>query len=1109
MVSISAVVAVVRGKFVKTKIVKIVKTSRILLLILALGVTLVMQSSKPADAAPFTATCTNASRVFLGLVNGTATPQTTQLVEQNLVPGTGSNPQYTYSNIGAAYNAGGTYNAIGYNSEDGLIYGILGIGAADELVAIDDTGVIVNNLGAVTGLPNEFFQQGAMDNSGNLYIRSSAADNFIYRIDVNSFPLTATQITLNQAINVGDFTFMGGYLWGVNTTGGAPVMRIDVSGGGTTATVTQIPQTIVPDPVNPYAAAWTYGDGSIGIVERETGNFFRFSITNPGDPVPTFTLITSGAVPVNGAINNADGTSCISPPTDIGIEASAPATVTTGSLFNVTYTVTNNGPSGSSGQVVNQTLPPEMINPTTSNPDCSITNVAGQNILNCNHGPMSNGGSFNIVITATAPSTVTCFTNTPDLIPQEADTNSANNQDSVQTCTVLPNADLAIAKRATNPIGGATVTTAVAGTNLNYVIDVTNNGPATAQAVSVTDTLPTGIVPQSAGGTGWTCNIVTQTVTCTRASATLGVAPAITVQAAVDSSATGSLVNDANVTSTTPDPDPNNNDDDVPVTITQDADLGIVKTHAGAPVAGGTYTYDYDVTNNGPSDTPSFTVTDTLNSNLTFVSAGSSLGCSAVGQVVTCTGGSLVVGGSENFTIVVSVSPSFPGGTILNTATVAPPVGVTDSQPANDSSDDSTAIAAVADLDIDKSHATTFVAGENGQYQIVVSNDGPSDAQDVVVTDNLPAGLTYVSGTGTGWTCSNIGSAVSCSRTSLATGATAPTITLTVHLASSYIGSLDNTAIVSSTTDDTDLTNNDDNDPQTIDTEADMAIVKTLTSGPLVAGSSETYRLTVTNNGPSDARTLSITDQLPAGLTYMTFSGSGWNCSVNVTQLITCTNPYMVTGQTSTIDVTVALAPTATGSILNAATVASVTPDPIPGNNTDDTTDPITEDADLAITKTHPNQTFKAGDTVTFTLSIVNNGPSTAANVVATDTLPAGLEYVSADPGLSGFSCTNSGQTVSCTASTLSIGAPVNIAVTTRINSNFGSTSAQNNATVATSTTDTVGSNNSASDVVQIIPTLGGVLANTGQSMLLPLIIAGTLLSSAAVITRLRSKFVS
>ena len=50
-------------------------------------------------------------------------------------------------------------------------------------------------------------------------------------------------------------------------------------------------------------------------------------------------------------------------------------------------------------------------------------------------------------------------------------------------------------------------------------------------------------------------------------------------------------------------------------------------------------------------------------------------------------------------------------------------------------------------------------------YQVDVANAGPSDAAAVTVTDTLPAGVTFVSATGTGWTCTNAGNvSVTCTR---------------------------------------------------------------------------------------------------------------------------------------------------------------------------------------------------------------------------------------------------------------------------------------------------------------------------------------------------------
>ncbi|MDX1696932.1 MAG: hypothetical protein R3308_01530, partial [Thiohalobacterales bacterium] len=65
---------------------------------------------------------------------------------------------------------------------------------------------------------------------------------------------------------------------------------------------------------------------------------------------------------------------------------------------------------------------------------------------------------------------------------------------------------------------------------------------------------------------------------------------------------------------------------------------------------------------------------------------------------------------------------------------------------------------AVADLAIAKSHSGDFTVGQNGDYTLTVSNNGPStEIGPVTVTDTLPAGLGYVSASGAGWSCSAVG----------------------------------------------------------------------------------------------------------------------------------------------------------------------------------------------------------------------------------------------------------------------------------------------------------------------------------------------------------------
>jgi uncharacterized repeat protein (TIGR01451 family) len=99
-----------------------------------------------------------------------------------------------------------------------------------------------------------------------------------------------------------------------------------------------------------------------------------------------------------------------------------------------------------------------------------------------------------------------------------------------------------------------------AGMPLTYTLTVANAGPNAANAISVTDTLPSGTVFQTASGTGWTCSHASGTVTCTRSTLTPSTAPAISIMVTAPSVG-GSISNTATVTATEPDPVPGDNSD--------------------------------------------------------------------------------------------------------------------------------------------------------------------------------------------------------------------------------------------------------------------------------------------------------------------------------------------------------------------------------------------------------------------------------------------------------------------------------------------------------------------------------------------------------------------
>lgn len=181
-----------------------------------------------------------------------------------------------------------------------------------------------------------------------------------------------------------------------------------------------------------------------------------------------------------------------------------------------------------------------------------------------------------------------------------------------------------------------------------------------------------------------------------------------------------------------------------------------------------------------------------------------------------------------------------------------------------------------ADLSIEKSDSPDpAVAGEPLTYTLEIENDGPDIALDVVVTDTLPAGVTFTSGT-TG--CSAVGSVVTCLLGDLESG-DSRTITLNtliaadlVHNAGSSPVTITNTASVTGVANDPDAANNSDSEDTDVVAVADLGIDSFTVVDPpteLLVGQSidVTLRKVVSNAGPSspmDAK-LTLTASAAAG----------------------------------------------------------------------------------------------------------------------------------------------------------------------------------------------------------------------------------------------------
>src|SRR5205823_14559175 len=217
-----------------------------------------------------------------------------------------------------------------------------------------------------------------------------------------------------------------------------------------------------------------------------------------------------------------------------------------------------------------------------------------------------------------------------------------------------------------------------------------------------------------------------------------------TVLANISSGATGSLTNTATVTAPAGVTDSNlaNNSASDTDTLTPQAELAITKTDGVASVsAGGSAIYSIVATNSGPSAATGATVTDTAPAGLTFgswscvASVGSSCPASGSGNISASV--NLLSGGTATFTVNATVAGNATGS-IANTATIAPPAGVTDPNLANNTASDTDTLSSIADLAITKSDGVASVtAGTSTTYTIVVSNNGPSAVTGAVVRDIL------------------------------------------------------------------------------------------------------------------------------------------------------------------------------------------------------------------------------------------------------------------------------------------------------------------------------------------------------------------------------------
>jgi uncharacterized repeat protein (TIGR01451 family) len=266
---------------------------------------------------------------------------------------------------------------------------------------------------------------------------------------------------------------------------------------------------------------------------------------------------------------------------------------------------------------------------------------------------------------------------------------------------------------------------------------------------------------------------------------------------------------------------------------------------------------------------------------------------------------------------------------------------------------------------------------------------------------------------------------------------------------------------------------------------ADLAITKDDGLTSAVPGTTIVYTIRVSNND----RLIDVAGAQVQDLFSTQFTSVNWTATPTAGSSVSAPSGSgdidvtvdLLAGGSVTFTVTAAISPTATGTITNTATV---TPppnliDPDLTNNSATDRDPLIPEADLAVTKVDDVDPILPGGTLTYTITVTNQGPSAAANVSLSDPLPAETVFLSvtAPAGWTvAAPAEGSTGTLVATIASLAPGASATFTVTVQVDGATTASSITNTATVSSSTDDPDLANNSATEITALVPSSTPVL---------------------------------
>ncbi len=543
-----------------------------------------------------------------------------------------------------------------------------------------------------------------------------------------------------------------------------------------------------------------------------------------------------------------------------------------------------------------------------------------------------------------------------------------------------------------------------AGEQIGFTVSVHNAGPGVATNVTLSDPLPAGSgVDWSENPDSSACSISgtppTETLSCSFGDLAADATASVHVVSATAADSCGEYANTATA-------DADNFD---PVTASDSttvlcADLDLQKTPDGGTVnAGDDISFTLTLTNKGGGTATNVDIDDALPAGFSWSESPDKAECSISGGALHCDITSLAKDASFSVTVTAATDAN-DCGKVANHATA-------DADNHARVSNDGDVTVECANVAVEKTGNGPIDAGDTAEFSIVVSAGGNADSTNVTLTDDLPAGVSWSLGSANDEADCSIDTAADPDQLSCDFGTMSPDDTKTVVLSGTADAgscpSISNTAMVDSDFD-TDASDNSDSATITVNC-GDIVLEKTPDApsdngGTVNAGGTATFTIVVRNDGTGTAKGVAVSDQLPD--VSGTWSVDNANCSIDSSDLLTCSLGDLGAGASVTIHVSTTVSTADCGTLSNPLASVRTTND---GSSQDSGSIQVTCPA-LSISKTTDTPEVTAGDVVHYTITVDNSTASGAAqDVTVSDSLPSGLSWSE-----NSDDCSISGSDLSC-----------------------------------------------------------------------------------------------